>query len=238
MIPILSTDTTLILSKDQGWSMEYVAVLPQEASMLAQEYQASLDQMVQEARLKGITASWELLPPTANETNLTYKVSFSGTSYDLLNQHVFQSVSLMADPSEKERAEFAFDPGFSLFSQGRQNTFTLKSSKILSTNGNLLNDGSVRWINPTGTMTATVSTAPDLTWLWGSLLGVGVLGLIIAGAGLMQKPTPQKQVLSPALAVAPSPMKIPETNVKYCPQCGRQNPVQAGFCPHCGSKFP
>src|SRR6266545_1811198 len=73
MIPILSTDTTLILGKDQAWSMDYVAVLPQEASMLAQQYQASLDQMVQEARLKGITASWELLPPTANETSLTYK---------------------------------------------------------------------------------------------------------------------------------------------------------------------
>jgi len=239
MIPILSTDTTLTLGKDQEWSMLYVAVLPGEASILAQQYQESLNQMVQDARLKGITASWELLPPKANETNLSYRVSFSGVSYDLLNQYVFQNVpALIPDSSNEDRVEFSFDPGYSLFSQGRQNIFTLQSSKILASNGTLLNDGSVRWVNPATTMTATVSTAPDLTWLWVSLLGLGVAGMVVAGVGIMRKPAPQKQVLSPALAVSQSPVALHQTGVKYCPQCGQQNPAQAGFCPHCGSKFP
>lgn len=239
MIPILSTETDLMLDRDEKWSMTYVAVLPGEANIVAQQYQAGLDQMVMEVRSKGITATWEILPQESNNTNITYRVNFSGQGYDLLNQDIFGSRSVvLMNPSTKDQVQFAFDPSDSLFTQGTQyNSFTLKSSKILSTNGNLMNNGSVRWVNPTRVMVATVSTAPALTWLWISLLGVGCVGIVVSGVGIWRRSSAQKLVTIASTAM-PFQVQVSQGNTKYCPQCGQRNSVEAGFCPHCGSKFP
>ena len=239
MIPILSTDTQLSLGQDQKWSIQYVAVLPGEVSIVAQQYQATLNQMVGQATARGITASWELLPPKSNnDTNLSYQVNFSGKGYDLLNEYIFQNVPVITPASAKDQVDFAFDPTYSLLAKGQYNTFTLKSSKILSANGNRVDDHSVSWVNPATAMTATVSTARDLTWLWISLLAVGGIGFVTAGFGTLRKSAPRRQVTAPAVIVSQAPLPAPaRIPVKYCPQCGQENPTEAGFCPYCGTKL-
>lgn len=239
MIPILSTDAELILENDQKWSMHYVVVLPAEAGLYAQLYQTTLDQTVLEMRSKGVTASWELLPRQAEETNISYKMNFSGTGYENLNQYILEKPSaITVDPSTNSQVTFTYDPRDSLFSQGENNTFILRGTKILSSNGDLIDRGSVQWSNPTTTMTAVLSTSPDLTWLWITLLGAGGMGSIIAGLGVSGK-LPARRSRSSLAPPQPIPVPTPQPEgIKFCPQCGKQNPAGAGFCTHCGFQLP
>ena len=238
-IPILSTDTELTLGRDQRWSISYIVVLPSDVAPFLDQYQTTLNQMVAEVRLKGVEASWEPLGQAQNEPTISYKMNFRGAGYDQLNQVMFDGISAVTiDPSDQTRAQFQYSPQLSRFAQGQQNKFTLKSSEVLSSNGVVIDKGSVQWVDPPGEMTAVVSTALDLTWLWISLLGAGGTGFIVAGLGVSGKlPKRQKRASSPAPVYSAISAR-PQLNIKYCPQCGGQNPVEAGFCAHCGTRMP
>jgi len=238
-IPILSTDTELTLGRDQRWSISYVVVLPADVAPLLAQYQTTLNQMVAEVRLQGVDASWELVSQAQNDPNISYKMNFRGTGYDQLNQVMFEGVpAVTVDPSDGTRVQFQYAPQFSRFAQGQHNKFTLKCSEVLSTNGVTVDKGRVQWVDPPGEMSAVVSTALDLTWLWISLLGVGGMGFIFAGLGVSRK-LPKRQTRASSLApVYSAALPLPQLNVKYCPQCGGQNSLEAGFCAHCGTRMP
>jgi hypothetical protein len=238
-IPILSTDTELNLGRNQHWSISYVVVLPGELRPLLGQYQTTLNQMVAEVQLKGVQASWELLSQEQNDPNISYKMKFQGTGYDQLNQVMFDGASAVTiDPSDEGRVQFQYSPQFSRFAHGQHNKFTLKCSEILSSNGVPINKGSVQWVDPPGEMNAIVSTATDLTWLWIALLGLGGTGFIVAGLGVRGRLSRrQKRATAPVTvySTVTSPVQL---NIKYCPQCGSQNPAEAAFCNHCGTRLP
>ena len=240
LIPILTTDTELTLGGNQTWFIQYTMVLPSEAELLVEQNQASLEQLVLDFQSKGVNASWELLQQQPNETNISYRVSISGTSFNSLNQVVFNGEEVVSfDASSNKQVEFHHLPQFSSFMQGQHNTFTLKSAKILSANGEVIDKGKVQWVDPSGEMTAVVSIVADLTWLWITLLGTGGIGFIVAGLGLSGKlPRRQQKAASSAdHSIEQPPSPLPAHN-KYCPQCGTVNPLTAGFCIKCGTQFP
>lgn len=241
MFPILSTETELTLGEGEKWAMQYVIVLPVEASIVAQEYQASLNDIVSEMNSKGIIASWEMIPQGPNNTNISYRLKFSGSGYGNLNAYIFENPSsLTSDPNEANQVKFNFDPRLSLISQGQHNTFTLNSSKILSSNGIVVDTGSVQWVDPTTMMTAVVSTAPDRMWLWIVLLIVGGIGFIVAGLGVSGKLSTRQHPMPVTLSVdsGGNLSKSISNSEKFCPKCGTSNPLEAGFCIKCGIQFP
>lgn len=240
LLPILTTDTELTLGRNQTWYIQHTMVLPGEAEFLVGQNQAYLEQQVSDFQSKGVNASWTLLQQQPNETNISYQVSISGTSFDSLNRIVFNDEGVVSfDTSSNTQVVFRHRPQLSPFMQGQHNTFSLKSAKILSANGMMIDKGKVQWVDPYGEMIAVISIAEDLTWLWITLLGVGGIGFIVAGLGVGGKlPKRQPRATSSdnySREQRSSPLLLAN---KYCPQCGTSNPQGAGFCFKCGTQFP
>ncbi len=235
---ILSTDTQLNLSGNEAWSIQHKMVLPGVAKLLVEQNQASLDQQIATYRAQGINASWLQVPQSQGETTVSYQLSISGTGFDRLNTVIFNGETVVSqDPSDPKQVIFRHLPYSSPFMQGQTNTFTLKGSKVLNTNGNILSDGRVQWVNPSGEMSAVVSTAGRLTLLWVLLMVLGGIGLLVAGLGISGR-LPERRQKTPVPAYASQQVPPAAIQSKYCPQCGKANPMQAGFCTDCGFHFP
>ena len=92
------------------------------------------------------------------------------------------------------------------------------------------------WIKQTGAATYVLQTdtlksvAKELGKSPGAAVGAGVVMI----PPLLQPPPPAQQ---PAPAPAPAPAAAPQPAAKTCPQCGRQAPADAVFCPYCGYRL-
>lgn len=241
LFTILSTETELSLGGNQSWSIQYKIVLPAEAELLVEQYQGSFDEQIANYRAKGVNANWIRIQQQPNETNISYLISLSGQGYDTLNQVVFNGEQVLSpDRSIENQVAFNHLPRTSPFMKGRSNTFTLKSANVISSNGQVIENGKVQWVNPSGGMTAVVTVGSDLTLLWIILLGVGGIGFIIAGFGISGKlpRRQQKVILSSSDTSIKQSTPSSSDAKKYCPKCGVENPQMAGFCINCGFKFP
>lgn len=135
---------------------------------------------------------------------------------------------------------FRFHTSFQLhhFIVVSDNSSRPTDSMFLSANGALMNIGAVLWIDSFRASGSAQSTATDLTLLWIILLAIGGIGFILAGLGISGRLSKRKpQASSTRSSQEQSPAPLPAIN-KYCPQCGTENPIRAGFCTRCGTQLP
>jgi len=238
-IPIQSTDIELTLKSGERWEIQTNVTMSGIASLALSQFESNLDQYLAQYKSQGIVASWSRLPQKQGDTGIGYQIQMRGSGYQLLNQTLFNN-QLVVSPSSTDanQVDFHYSPDSSTYFQGQHNTFRLVSKKVVDSNGLLLNDTTVSWNDPTGTMIATALVAQDLSLLWIILLALGGVGLIISGFGISGR--------LPDWRLNGRPMKptYPETpsyscfNTKYCVKCGALNPNEATFCTSCGTEIP
>jgi ribosomal protein L40E len=234
----LSTDTELTLKQGERWEIQTSIVLPSNANSSLGQFENSLEETVSGYQSQGIQASWKVLPQEQGITNISYQVQMAGIGYQLLNQTLFGGQAVVSISKDYPNVvEFHYLPSNFTFDPGQQNSFRLTSTKIVESNGLLLDDSSVTWTDPSGILTARVSVAPDRTLIWVTLLGLGGIGLLIAGLGLSGK-LPSRYLLR--IPTKTDHLAIPSSSgfeTKYCLHCGALNPEEAEFCTKCGTEF-
>jgi hypothetical protein len=68
--------------------------------------------------------------------------------------------------------------------------------------------------------------------------GFGFAGTILAAIGRLGLRKPKTILKEPSKAEKEEePSKVFETQVKYCPNCGKALPINANFCNECGADF-
>jgi hypothetical protein len=227
----LSTTTEFRLDTNEKWSTKVILVLGGKDSYTKSLFEQTLQQEISTAQGQGIQASWQQVTDQSNGSNLTYQIKLSGTGYEGLNKVVFNGEQAVSKGVSADQLIFNMSPFGSFLGNGQQNSFSLIAGKILASNGIKKNNTTVTWINPSSTMSATVSTTPDLNiaLIILVLIGLFILGIAIITIVRRGSARNSSHVQEPSIDLSHS-------DVLYCMNCGKKIPHISEFCPHCGQR--
>lgn len=210
-------DVTVDFYRGENW--QAVTELSVSAETLAMtggagEIEKQLDELVTAAEAEDVRASWE---KTKAEDNLVYVVEMEGKGLDTLSRSVFDGeAEIYADESTGQRLiHFSQYVGSGLGFSSQ--TITLRGGEIIAGNGQLVDDRTITWENPSGRIEATLTERSRFGL--GSILGIAAAivvfaGLVVGGVQWWRR----------SRALRPVP----------CPWCGSWIPEGAGYCPGCG----
>ena len=211
--------------RDEGWEASLIAEMPLELVTMmgsTEEIEHELDVLVDRANARGLDAKWTT---RRDETTLIYEVTMEGSGLDLLNEFVFDNSAniLVLEEGGNRRISFAMGRG-GLFDASSE-TLTLTGGEILTTNGVLIDDDTVQWVNPSGRMEAELTERGrfGLGTFIAVLIGFGLVGTLLVGGGagfFFWNQRRQK---------AGQPLAGP------CPICGTELTAEAQFCFNCGN---
>lgn len=224
----VSQDVTI--NKDESWeaTME-VSTTYQVLSLITStdEVEYELETGVAEAKEEGIDASWK---KSEDDEGVTYTIEAKGIGLDKLDDFVFGgSAEIVAvEEGSDQVILFAYSSG-GYFMDAGYYSLTLHGSEILTGNGENINKGTMRWVNHSGVMEATMIPAGGASFWSVILLLLFVGGLAAGGWYLWQRskkigteayeaPADEKQFC----AYCQTPMS---SGAKFCPQCGKEQPV-------------
>jgi hypothetical protein len=210
-----NVERTVTIFKNEKWRAEILLEVP--TSSLAfigspEQLETSFDESVQDAVEMGVDASWR----SKNvEGAILYTFDLEGQGLDTLKDTVFESsTELSAVETGGERQIIFSDRVSSDLLSAGNNTLTLKGGEIVSSNGQVLDRGTVQWVNPSGRLEAVLTEKGGFNIA--GLLIVFVFGGAIAGAFFYWRSQQQ--------------------SVKHCRNCGTRLNHQAKFCPKCGQQ--
>lgn len=229
-VPILSTTTELRLSTNEKWSIKIGIVLAGQDVFTKTTFEQTLQQQILAAQGYGIQASWQQITDKSNGSNLTYLIKLSGTGYTNLNQVVFNDEQAVLKGSSADQVLLNVSPLGSFFGNGQQNSFTLISGKILTSNGINTNQTTTKWTNPSSKMSATVSTKPALS-LWMIFIVLGLLVVIGISIAFVRRNSARHSAFP-----ADASNNLSYHNNQYCMSCGKKIPTASEFCPFCGQR--
>ena len=227
MLPILSSCGGNAVQEvkflaDERWEAQTEIGLPVEALTFigsTSEIEQELDELIAQMETDGVEASWTT---SRDDTTIVYTVSSEGTGYALLNRYVFDDDAniTVAEFEGNRQINFSYSTSRTAFSDGNY-TLTLQGGEIISSNGILLDNDTVQWVNPSGRLEATLTESSTsffgfLLRAFGVLLLLGLLGGA-AFAGYLWYQQRQKS-----------------GQTVFCPHCGTAMVSQAKFCPSCG----
>jgi hypothetical protein len=197
-----------------GTSAEMVALLGSPA-----EIERELDSWVTEAKQIGVDASWK---SSQEGRTLIYTLEANGTGYDALKEMMFDNRTQITVIEEEGKRHIHFSQPVSRdFLDANRYTITLTGGEIISSNGTVLDRGSVQWVDPSGRMEAVLTEK--------SRFRIGLWLLIIAlvagigGGGWYVWQQQNQQTAAPT---------------RFCINCGHSLGPQAQFCPSCGQSQP
>ncbi len=207
----LSIETKATLYTDEYWDAETnITYAAQQIALTGSAIDQGFASAISQWQALGITAN--LSKTTLDTGNLKYHLTLSGQGFSKLNTALFDNTAQITYDSSTTPSQISFKwaPVGTLFGLALSRTFTLKGSKVLSSNG-IVSGESVTWINPTQTLQATLTPAPrlNLPLILGIVGGTALLGGAIFFIAR-------------------------QLSGSKCPNCGAKIPRGAEFCPECG----
>lgn len=194
-----------------GTSAEMVALLGSPA-----EIERELDGWVTEAKQIGVDASWK---SSQEGRTLIYTLEANGTGYDALKEMMFDNRTQITVIEEEGKRHIHFSHPVSRdFLDANRYTITLTGGEIISSNGAVLDRGSVQWVDPSGRMEAVLTEKSRFRiglWLFILALVAGISG----GGWYVWQQRNQRMAAIPA---------------RFCIHCGLSLGPRARFCPNCG----
>lgn len=209
-------EQSVTLYRNEAWEADSSFTMSAEALALVsspEEIERELATAVTGAKEQGVNASWK---SSRDGDNVTYTIHSAGEGLELLGDTVFDNRNgfHVIEDNGQRQISFSHSAG-SNFLGANKYTLTLHGGEIISSNGIALDNGSVRWINPSSRMEA-VLTEKGRFGLGAFLLVVVLAGVIGGGGWYFWQ---QRQ-----------------TRTAFCPHCGAQMNPQAQFCPQCGQQ--
>jgi hypothetical protein len=211
-----AVDVTVDFYRGENWQAVTEISFPVEALAMAGgagEIEKQLDELVAAAAADDVRVSWE---KTKAEGNLIYTIKMKGKGLDTLSRTVFDGEAEIYVDESSGRRLIHFGQYMSSGWGFSAQTLTLKGGEIIAGNGQLVDDRTITWENPSGRIEATLTERSRLGL--GGILGivgvVAVAALALGGVQWWQR----SRVLPP----------VP------CPWCGSWIPEGARYCPGCG----
>lgn len=258
---IVSTDGELVLGAGEKWDLHLSVVLPADQFQLygnaIQEELFKNNQENEETQVDIETSISEV----DDEGNITVNARIRGVGYDLLNKRLngMGTIEVIEDGGKRylEIRMDEFIPG-GLTQKG--STFTIKGGRILSSNGEQINAGSVKWVNA-GTMQVRMEEPGGLAGFGYGMIVAGILCILFAigwQCGWFHKkgnPWPSAKTILPVQESStqmidnlqptratpdtvrhPAPIEGPQPAGKFCNSCGAPLIANAKFCTRCGKQ--
>ena len=204
-------EQTVTFYQDEEWEAEMVIIFPAETIAALgglADLESQLEQAVDEMEVMGVEVSVD--SGRDNENNATYTLHTKGQGLDTLEDVAFGGDAFTVETVGGER-RVTVDYYTGDFSDSNNFTLTLIGGKVLSSNGEELGGGRVRWVNPSRIEAVlTERSRFQIGWV---LVPAGITLLVVVGV------------------VALSRNRGPR-----CTNCGNPLSPQAMFCNNCG--FP
>ena len=190
-IAVQSFDTVIELKPGEDWTVTMTIAFDQTSlQMYGADVTQSMNEMVSqiEQEQEGVEASWEQGKITDDGT-IPYIIRIDGRGITDLDNPLFSGEGgiIQHQVDGKNRIDISIPAGvFNV--EANQVTVTLKGGKILSTNGEKVNNTTVKWVNPGGSLNVTMEEPKSsLHWLVFLLIAavVGIGLTVVAGGGMM-----------------------------------------------------
>jgi hypothetical protein len=208
----------------ERWKVELrMALSPDELMLIGDtaEIDARLDEQGNDPEAAATNYKWSREP--SDDGGVVYLVEYSGKGLQSLNSAAFDDLATFSPMTygDKDAIHFAFNPS-SAFGDVAYYELVLHTGEIFDTNGELLDEGVVRWIGAYQNMEATFRLSKGIDPLW--IAGLVALIAGSAAAILLARRWQQKQHVQAIMATS-----------AYCHQCGARMETTGRFCPSCGT---
>jgi hypothetical protein len=255
-VQIVSADATFTLAREDSWDADIILVAPgRPTSSSAVAVMQAMT--IMEQNITGMGGEVTVEQQRVDENNNTpFKLSIRSASPEIINNSIFSYQVFTVQRVNGQRHVSFEMPASALSTQDV--VITLRAKEIISHNGEKINRGTVRWINPREKMLATVVEGSPVNWT-GWLLLLGGFGMVstagvLAARGKIPLPnlsTPRtsfgRQSLNAPIedifendiraTTFASIEREPEMDAMFCPECGNALPPGVDFCPGCGAKI-
>jgi len=229
-------DREVTFFNDETWKANLKFIISEEAmaSLGSPEMiENELRNFVAEAEQEGLKASWK---SRQEDRGYQYDINIEGQDLSLLNEVVFEGNARInrVEIDGSQAISFTAAMTGDILS-ANQNTVTIHGGEILNGNGTMINDGTIQWVNPTGTIEATL--IPKGKFNLGTLLIIILLAAVIGGVGwyFLKQTTKSPTIGGSSTQAFPKSAATKSTTQNvYCVYCGEVIDPSAKFCPHCG----
>lgn len=208
----------------ERWKVEArFALSPDELMLIGDtaEIDARLDEQGNDPEAAATNYTWSKEP--TDDGGVVYIVEYSGKGLQSLNSAAFDDLATFSPMTygDKDAIYFAFNPSGS-FGDVAYYELVLHTGEVFDTNGELLDEGVVRWVGAYQNMEAVVRLSKGIDPLW--IAGLAALIIAIAAATLLIRRRQQEQHVQAIMATS-----------AYCDQCGARMEIAGRFCPSCGA---
>lgn len=208
----------------ERWKAElHMVVSPDEMVFVGgpAEIEAQLEAAGNDPEAAATNYKWSKEP--SDDGGAVYTVEQSGRGWQSLNSAAFDDLATFAPMivDDRDAVRFQFNPA-ATFGQLGYYELVLHTGEVLETNGELLDEGVVRWVGAYQTMDAIFRPSKGIDPLLIAGLAVLVAGTI---AAIMFFRNRQRQQNVQAIMATSA----------YCYQCGARMETAGRFCPSCGA---
>lgn len=209
----------------ERWKVElHIAVSPSDMLFIGDP--AAIESRLEEARQDpdAAAANYKWSKEASDDGGVVYIVEQSGKGLQSLNSAAFDELATFSRMTygEKEAIHFVLNPQ-SAFSELGYYELVMRTGEVLETNGELLEDGVVRWVGAYQAMEAIFRPSKGVDPLL--IIGLIVLIVTIAAALWLLRNRQQQQNVQIVMAAN-----------AYCHQCGQRMGTTGPFCPNCGTR--
>lgn len=230
----IDLDQTVTFYQDGVWEADTIAIVPQDPLGMSgspADIEAEIEEQVAEWEAQGARVSWEV---NHDETTTRIVLHLEGDDLDSLQEIVFTGDAnldvMVADA--KRQIRYTQNVSQGLLGGLNNLTLTLKGGSIISTNGQRIDRGTVRWVNPSGRIEATLTEKSRLDPT--VLFVVGGVGVVVVVAMLFARSTLGRGRVT---QVESNPNISASSQIRYCNNCGTPLATSAKFCHKCGHRL-
>jgi hypothetical protein len=179
-IPI-DTEQTITFSSNERWEAEIVIEMSKEdladSGLSQTDIEAEIQTIVGTLNPETVEVIWEVTDLETGE--LVYTLEAKGKEFNQLEKLIQGSDETSIRPSSTDGKEIIFSAFFPLLPSGT-NILILKGGQIVSSNGEEVEKGMVRWINPQGKIHAVIKPQDGFNFTT-ILIILAVMGIIGGG---------------------------------------------------------
>lgn len=208
----------------ERWKVElHMTVSPDEMVFMGgpAEIEAQLEAADNDLEATATNYKWSKQP--SDDGGAVYTIEQSGQGWQSLNSAAFDDLATFSPMTvdDKDAVHFQFNPA-ATFGQLGYYELVLHTGAVLETNGELLDEGVVRWVGAYQTMEAIFRPSKGVDPLL--IAGLAALVAAIAAAILLLRNRQRRQNVQTLMAAS-----------AFCHQCGARMESAGAFCPSCGA---
>lgn len=228
-VPITSIDIEVALKQADSWDVDANLVTDggsnQEGAILISQ---GLNELQAQLADSGLEMEWKQLS-TDRDGNTPFEILMDDASPEIINSVFFSDGTLSIQEVDGERQVVFYSEPLTSYIINDYSV-TLKGKRVLSSNGEQIGGGTVRWVNPRGTMEAVLvegrpGLSPDVQLL--------IVGALLIGAAVVYFAKTRTPARTPGHG---RPVQVVQPLHSACKKCGLQMPPTSQFCPRCGTR--